>query len=318
MQTTTSAEPRLGYVMCADQGGAHRMAWWGWGDPANPRVLLCVHGLTRSGRDFDALARHLSAHYHVVCPDVVGRGKSDWLAQPKGYAVTQYVADMLHLIARLNVSSLDWVGTSMGGLIGMALSATLTRSEAARPARGEHGLPATHTLQLGKMVLNDVGPRLDTVGITRIASYVGQPVACDTFEEAIAYMQQVSAGFGLSSPAQWEEFTRHAFIQQDGRWVRHYDLRIAEPMQRQPNQDTLLAGEAMLWHGYEALQQPVLIIHGEQSDLLQASTVQEMLRRNQRAQLYTVAGVGHAPSLMDAAQIERVSAFLLHDTARQA
>src|SRR3546814_14416554 len=144
------------------------MAYWECGDSNNDKVLLCVHGLTRTGRDFDALARRLSSDYRVVCPDVVGRGKSDWLINAAGYVVPQYVADILTLIARLNPARLDWVGTSMGGLIGMGLVGALAMSTAARPARGPFGLAAEQTLRLGKVVLNDIGPSLSFTGLTRI------------------------------------------------------------------------------------------------------------------------------------------------------
>ena len=128
-----SLEPRLEYVTCASPAGLHRMAYWEWGDPANDQVLVCVHGLTRTGRDFDALAQRLAGRYRVVCPDVVGRGRSDWLANPAFYTVPQYAADMVTLIARLKPARLAWVGTSMGGLIGMALSGSAAFSRPRRP-----------------------------------------------------------------------------------------------------------------------------------------------------------------------------------------
>jgi len=286
------------------------MAYWEWGDPRNPRALVCVHGLTRCGRDFDALARHLSAHYRVVCPDVVGRGKSDWLIQPQHYAVPQYVSDMLTLIARLNATTVDWVGTSMGGLIGLGLAGTLTASHAARPDRGANGLPPTQTLTLGKVVLNDIGPNLDGAGLARIAGYVAQPVVCQTFGQAVDAVRQTAASFGPHSQAQWEDLTRHVFVRQGDVWVKHYDLRIAEPMQS-TNMDALRGGEALLWAAYTSLAQPVLIVRGQQSDLLSEATAQQMLARNPLAQLFEVAGVGHAPSLVHADQIARVADFLL-------
>src|SRR5690606_23554880 len=120
--TPSAVEPRLNRVSCLSPAGLHRMAYWEWGDPQNDRVLLCVHGLTRTGRDFDALARRLCQEYRVVCPDVVGRGMSDWLSEPAYYIVPQYLADMVTLIARLNPRVLHWFGTSMGGMIGMTLA----------------------------------------------------------------------------------------------------------------------------------------------------------------------------------------------------
>jgi len=304
--------PRLDFVTCASPAGVHRMAYWEWGDPHNPRVLVCVHGLTRCGRDFDTLARQLAGHYRVVCPDVAGRGQSDWLIQPQHYTVAQYVADMLTLIARLNVATVDWVGTSMGGLIGLGLAGALAASEAARPARGAQGLSAAQSFRLGKVVLNDIGPNLDATGLARIAEYVGQPVVCHSFAQAVDAVRQTAASFGPHSQAQWEELTRHVFVQAGDVWVKHYDLRIAEAMPSQ-NAQALHGSEALLWAAYESLTQPVLIVRGQQSDLLTTHTAQDMLRRNPRAQLIEVAGVGHAPSLMQTDQVRCVAQFLLDD-----
>lgn len=303
------AEPRLDYVTCASPAGAHRMAYWEWGDTDNDQVVLCVHGLTRSGRDFDPLARRLAEHYRVVCPDVVGRGKSDWLIDPAHYGVPQYVADMLTLIARLQPARLDWVGTSMGGLIAMGLSATLSLSAAMRPERGQHGLSSQQNLQIGKVVLNDIGPALNIEGLARIAEYVGVPQSFDTFDEAVEYIRTVSADFGHHDLEGWQALTRNVFTEQDGRWGKHYDLRIAEPMGKE-TPDTIRASEALLWPAYEAFQHPVLIVRGELSDLLTPDTVQNMLTRNARAQLFTVPEVGHAPTLRTDDQISPIEQFL--------
>lgn len=302
-------EPRLDYVTCASPAGAHRMAYWEWGDPDNDHVVLCVHGLTRSGRDFDPLARRLAADYRVVCPDVVGRGKSDWLIDPAHYAVPQYVADMLTLIARLQPAQLDWVGTSMGGLIAMGLSATLSMSAALRPDRGAHGLPPQQNLHIGKVVLNDIGPALNIEGLERIAEYVGVPQSFDTFDEAVDYIRNVSADFGPHDLEGWQALTRNVFTEQDGRWGKHYDLRIAEPMGKE-TPDTIKASEVLLWTAFEAFQQPVLIVRGELSDLLTPATVQDMLARNSQAHALTVPGVGHAPTLRNDDQIAPIVQFL--------
>ncbi|MGB3289738.1 MAG: alpha/beta hydrolase [Burkholderiaceae bacterium] len=300
--------------MCASPAGTHRMAYWEWGDPHNDKVLLCVHGLTRTGRDFDPLARRLLSDYRVVCPDVVGRGKSDWLINAAGYVVPQYVADMLTLIARLNPAQLDWVGTSMGGLIGMGLAGALAMSTAGRPARGPFGLPADRTLRLGKMVLNDIGPSLSFSGLQRIAEYVGQPMQFATFEEAVDYVRSVSAGFGKHDHEGWEELTRYVFNQQGDQWVKHYDLRIAEPFAGQ-TEDAVQASEAILWAAYESIASPILVLRGEQSDLLTAETAQRMLERNPRASLHSVPDVGHAPTLRSKDQIDPIAHFLLAQQA---
>ncbi len=165
-------------VQCLSPSGLHDMNYYQWGAPDNPRVLVCVHGLTRNGRDFDELAQHLAAHYRVICPDVVGRGLSAYLRDPAGYAVPQYVADMVTLIARLNVASIDWLGTSMGGLIGMALAAQ----------------PQT---PIRRLILNDVGPYLDSAALQRIAAYVGADPAWPSFAAAQAEIERISAPFGM-------------------------------------------------------------------------------------------------------------------------
>jgi pimeloyl-ACP methyl ester carboxylesterase len=303
-------EPRLDFVTCASPVGLHRMAYWEWGDPANDRVLVCVHGLTRTGRDFDTLARRLSDRYRVVCPDVVGRGASDWLVNPDGYIVPQYVADLLTLIARVDPARLDWVGTSMGGLIAMALLGAQAMARATRPDTAMKGLDAASGIPFGRIVLNDIGPDLDLGGLARIGLYVGQPVAFDTFEQAVDYIRGISEGFGPHAQEQWETLTRRVMVQKDGKWIKHYDLRMAQPFAMQ-NEAALRASEALLWSSYESIRVPVLVVRGERSDLLSADTAARMLARNPRAELHVVPGVGHAPTFMSDEQIEPVERFLV-------
>lgn len=303
-------EPRLEYVVCASRSGLHRMAYWEWGDPDNDRVLVCVHGLTRTGRDFDTLAARLSAHHRVVCPDVVGRGRSDWLADPTGYVVPQYVADMLTLIARLGVQRVDWLGTSMGGLIGLALAGALAMSAPARAARAEFGLPQQRTLRMGRMVLNDIGPQLNMDGLARIGDYVGRPGEFDSYDQAVAYVQSVSEGFGPHSREQWEQLTRYVVNYKGDHWVKHYDLAISKAFALQSPQ-AMQEAEALLWASYASLSEPVLIVRGARSDLLLRETAADMLARNQQARLLEVPGVGHAPTLLTPEQIEPVADFLL-------
>lgn len=304
------SEPRLDFVTCASPAGMHRMAYWEWGDPANDAVVVCVHGLTRTGRDFDVLARRLSGRYRVVCPDVVGRGRSDWLANPAFYTVPQYVADMTTLLARLRPATLHWVGTSMGGLIGMALGGALQ----AKAAAGDNvaGLLADTARRdpvFARLVLNDVGPRIEPAALARIALYVGQPVAFATYEQAVQYVRAVSEGFGPHDDEQWDALTRHIFRRQDGMWVKHYDTGLAVPFSVQ-DPAALVAGEQLLWHAYETIDCPILLVRGAESDLLSTATAQEMLARNRRARLVEFAGVGHAPTLMAADQVQAVEDFL--------
>jgi pimeloyl-ACP methyl ester carboxylesterase len=308
-------EPRLDSVTCASPAGLHRMAYWEWGDPANDKVLVCVHGLTRTGRDFDELARELAGDFRVVCPDVAGRGASDWLANPALYTVPQYVSDMVTLIARLRPGVLRWVGTSMGGLIGMALNGAAAMARALRQAgmpaaKPWNDLPEAAGIRFDRVVINDVGPRLDPPALARIGQYVGAASEFDTFEQAVQAVRESSLTFGPHTPQQWETLARYVYRQRGGRWVKHYDLSLAGPLVAAQTPDVYAASEQILWQSYEAFDCPVLIVHGAESDLLSDATVAEMRRRNPRAQVLEVPGVGHAPTLMTRAQIEPVAAFL--------
>lgn len=305
------SEPRFDFVTCASPAGLHRMAYTEWGDPDNDRVLLCVHGLTRTGRDFDRLAQRLANDFRVVCPDVVGRGRSDWLSTPALYSVPQYVSDMVTLIARLRPASLSWVGTSMGGLIGLGLAgiATFARMMHATQPRPQ-AWAADQDIRFDRLVLNDVGPRLDPVALGRIGQYVGQSGEFESFAQAVQAVREASAPFGPHTDEQWEELSRHVYVQRGDKWVKHYDLNLALPLASQAA-EAYSTGEQILWNAYETLDCPVLIMRGAESDLLSEATANEMLARHPRASLVTIPGVGHAPTLMDEAQIDPVARFLL-------
>ena len=226
------ATPRLKAVMCSSPAGLHRMAYTEWGDPSNKKIVLCVHGLTRTGRDFDVLAKRLAQDYRVVCPDVVGRGMSDRLANPAFYAIPQYAADMVNLVDRLQPSELHWVGTSMGGLIGLAYAGALALSRVQQqtltPAQHYSNLPSTG-VRLDRLVLNDVGPHLEPVSLERIGQYVGEAIEFASFQDAVQYVKKTAASFGPHTKAQWQELTRYTYIEQNGRWIKHYDLGLAAP-----------------------------------------------------------------------------------------
>jgi pimeloyl-ACP methyl ester carboxylesterase len=288
-------QPRLRYVNCLDTRGLHRMAYWEWGDPSARDVLLCVHGLTRQGRDFDALALDLSDRYRVICPDVVGRGQSDWLADPMGYHVAAYVADMVTLIARLDTDAVDWVGTSMGGLIGLGVA-----SLAGSPVR--------------RLVLNDVGPQIEAAALVRIGGYLGQPVQFASLEQAADAVQAISQGFGPHTRAQWLALTEPQIkpnpdVAQGG-FVPRYDPSIALPF-RAATPELAAAGEALLWKSYDSLRCPTLLLRGAESDLLSPATAAQMTCRGPRARLHEFAGVGHAPMLVQPDQRAVVREFLL-------
>jgi pimeloyl-ACP methyl ester carboxylesterase len=274
------------------------MAYKEWGDPANPRVLVCVHGVTRVAGDFDALARAMSDRYRVVCPDVAGRGRSDRLRDPGLYTVPQYVADMVTLIARITANddegAVHWVGTSMGGLIGMILASL-------------EGSP------IRRLVLNDIGPVLDPAAMARIGEYIGQDVRFPSFEEGARFVREVSSSFGPHSEEEWHKLAGDVLVQEPGgEWVRHYDLGLAKafaaitPERAQQDQ-------AMLWAAFDAIRCPTLLVRGELSDLLSRATAEEMTRRGPKPQLAEIPGVGHAPTLMHAHQIAIVRNFLLNE-----
>ncbi len=287
------SEPKLKSVLCSSPAGLHRMAYKEWGDPANTNVLVCVHGVTRVADDFDALARAMSDRYRVVCPDVVGRGRSDRLRDPALYVIPQYVADMVTLIARVTAGDegVAWFGTSMGGLIGIALAS----------------LPGS---PVRRMVLNDIGPVLDPVALARIGDYIGQAIRFATFAEGAAYVRMVSTPFGPHSDAQWDKLARDVLVQQpDGQWALHYDLGLAQPFKAMTPQK-VAQDEAQLWAAYDAIRCPTLLVRGEHSDLLARATAEEMTRRGPKPRLAEIAGVGHAPTFLQPEQIAIAREFL--------
>jgi pimeloyl-ACP methyl ester carboxylesterase len=290
-------EPRLSFVHCLTGRGLHRMAYWEWGDAANPRVVVCAHGLSRQGRDFDTLAQDLARDFRVICPDVVGRGRSDRLADPMAYAIPTYVADMVTLLARLDVPSIDWVGTSMGGLIGLGLAS----------------LPGAQAPLVKRLVLNDVGPTIEPEALRRIGGYLGQPARWPTLEAAADAMWAVSTGFGPHSREQWLALTRPQLTAVDDDqgpgFVPHYDPAIAVPF-RAITPELAAAGQAMLWYSYDQLRCPTLLLRGAESDLLSPATALAMTQRGPRARLHEFAGVGHAPMLVQPEQRAVVRDFL--------
>ena len=306
------ATPRLRAVMCSSPAGLHRMAYTECGDPSNKKVVLCVHGLTRTGRDFDVLAKRLAQDYRVVCPDVVGRGMSDRLANPAFYAVPQYAADMVNLVDRLQPAELHWVGTSMGGLIGLAYAGALALARVQQqnltPAQHYSDLPSTG-VRLDRLVLNDVGPHLEPVSLERIGQYVGEAIEFASFQDAVQYVKQTAASFGPHTKTQWEELTRYTYIEQNSRWIKHYDLGLAMPF-KSMTPEAAAQGEQYLWSAYTSVQTPILILRGAESDLLSKQTLQQMLERNPRAQSHEFKGVGHAPTLMTDDQVKVIADFL--------
>ena len=267
--------------------GFHRVAYTEWGDSANPHVLICVHGLSRNGRDFDTLAAAIADRYRVICPDIVGRGESDWLKHSADYNYPQYLADMNALIARLNVQTIDWVGTSMGGLIGMMLAAQ----------------PQT---PIRKLVMNDVGPFIPKAALERLSAYVGRVPNMESVADVEQYLRVVLAPFGKLTDAQWQHMARFsAKRESEGKYGLHYDPAIAEVFKGSAMQDI------NLWPFWQTVGCPVFVIRGAESDLLLRETVTQMQSGRDNVIALEVPETGHAPALMAATQIRAVREFLV-------
>jgi len=277
---------RSGILRNLGPHGFHQTRYWEWGDAANPRVVICAHGLTRNGRDFDVLAQALAPHFRVLCPDVVGRGQSDWLTHKQDYGYPLYLSDMTALIARTGADSVLWVGTSMGGLIGMMLAA-------------QGGTP------IAKLVVNDVGPLVPRAALERLAQYVGRAPRCATMTQFEAYLREVFAPFGPLTDVQWRHLAETS--------ARHNEDDTIGPAY-DPGIAAAFAGEladVVLWPVWDAIACPTLVLRGTQSDLLLRETAVEMTQRGPRAALKEYDRVGHAPALMSEDQIEAVRSFLL-------
>ena len=282
------------------------MAYWQWGAAGAAHTVLCVHGLTRQGRDFDVLAQTLveraGGALRVVCPDVVGRGKSDWLADPMGYQIPHYVGDLLALLAELKPQTLDWVGTSMGGLIGM-VACSLAPSVGA-PVR--------------RLVLNDVGPTIEWSALQRIGQYLGKSGHFASEQEAADAMWAIASSFGPHTPAQWLALSRPMLKRvsnavqgafEEAMYALHYDPAIALPF-GQMTPEGAAQGEALMWQAYDAITAQTLLVRGADSDLLSSATALQMTQRGPKARLVEFAGVGHAPTLVARDQTDALVEFL--------
>jgi len=270
--------------------GFHDIAYVEWGPESAARPVACVHGLTRNGRDFDALAAALAGTgRRVVCPDVVGRGASGRLADPAGYGYPQYLADMTALIARLDCAGLDWIGTSMGGLIGMMLAA-----QAGTPIR--------------RLVINDVGPFIPSASLERIAAYVGQDPHFADLGAAEAYLRKIHAPFGALSDVEWRHLTETSVRADPAAGYRlNYDPGIAAAFKPGEMEDI------DLWSIWDRIKCPALVLRGAESDLLLAETAEEMTGRGPKARLFTIPSCGHAPALLDPAQTGPILEWLAQD-----
>lgn len=280
--------PRLASFHGLSLGGFHRVAYWEWGQHDARRTLVCVHGLTRQGRDFDFLARSFARKgWRVVCPDLVGRGKSDWLRQAEGYTLLQYGADMSALLARLEVDQVDWLGNSLGGLVGMMLAA-------------QPGSP------IRRLVINDIGPCIPGTALRRLGAYLNAPPPRFAgLVEAEAYLRATLAPFGALSDAQWRHLAEHS-VRPDGAGglVRHHDPAIAAAWR------PWRLGSILLWDWWDRVACPTLVLRGALSDMLPPATAREMTRRGPKAELVELPAIGHLPALLDPEQIQPIAHFL--------
>jgi pimeloyl-ACP methyl ester carboxylesterase len=280
---------RRGSVAGLSATGFHRVAYVDWGPIDDETPVVCVHGLTRQGRDFDILAADLrSRGRRVVCPDLPGRGRSDWLADPDEYALPQYCADMNALIARLDVDRVDWVGTSLGGLIGIILA----------------GMPGS---PIRRLVVNDIGPYVASIGLVRIGHYLREmPEAFPTIEAAEAYFREILAPYGDLTDAQWRLITEHSvhWDAAENAFLMLCDKNIGKAFRNS------WFASLNIWKYWEAIPVPTLILHGVQSDLLTRQLTDEMTSRNPNATVVRFEECGHVPPLFERHQIAAVRNFL--------
>ncbi|MBP7454224.1 MAG: alpha/beta hydrolase [Ottowia sp.] len=299
--------PALHRIDCPDAHGGHRMAWWQWGQPEAEHLIVCAHGLTRQGRDFDVLAQALLLRaedqgraLRVACLDVAGRGESDWLKDPMDYQFPTYVGDALAMLGALQrvapIRTFDWLGSSMGGLIGMSVA----------------GLPQLPLpVPVRKLVLNDVGPAVQWAALQRIGRYLGRSGPYATVEQAAQDMRALSAGFGPHTDEEWLALSRPMLRPLAGGGYRmHYDPAIAVPYAA-ITEAAAAEGEQTLWALYDAITADTLVLRGAESDLLAPATVAAMAQRGPHARSVEFLGVGHAPTLVAANQLKVVLEFLL-------
>lgn len=277
------------HFMSLGPHGFHRVVYYEWGNPDNDRVLLCVHGMTRNGRDFDYFAKALMDDYRVICPDMPGRGKSDWFDIEEDYDYPVYCTDMAALIAHLQANTLDWVGTSMGGMLGIILAS----------------MPNT---PIRKLVLNDVGPFISKAALKRIAEFVGADPHFDSLDEFERYVREINAPFGNLTDEQWKHAARfYSRPVAGGKFAPNYDPNISWPLKKDPLEDV------DLFPIYRAVRCPTLLLRGAESDVLLPETAREMQNCGPEATLVEFEGIGHVPALMSEDQIGVVKDWLLSE-----
>lgn len=277
--------PISGSFPFTDENGTVWLAYVDWGVRKRGRVVVCAHGITRQGRDFDSLAQSLSSDFQAILIDVAGRGRSGWLADKTAYTFDTYLRHVHGLMDYRGISAMDWVGTSMGGVMGMLLAA-------------EEDSP------IKRLVLNDVGPFIPGAALAGIGDYIGANPRFPNLQAACDYLRKVHAGSGDLTEADWSEMTTHSVTREaDGGYVLHYDPAIGDPFKQ-------AVGDVDLWAVYDQIKCPVLVLRGAESEILTAETAREMTRRGAAAELVEIAGCGHAPALRDEEQIGIVHEWL--------
>ncbi len=284
----------LNYLTLSDPSYPVRprhIAYYEYGDTKNPNIILCVHGLSRNGLDFEPLAQSLSAEYRILCPDMAGRGKSDWLENKSDYNYTTYVSDVMALIAHLKISRLDWIGTSMGGIIGMMIAA---------------GYPP----MIKRLILNDIGMTVASGGLKRIVGYVGTSRIFASAEEAESYMKSTFITFGLSTPEEWKILFDTSFNKlADGRYALKYDPDISQPFRAMASSNDEIK-DIDLSNLWNMITCPALILRGETSDILTRKTAEAMQSSRPDVMLVEFAATGHAPALINSHQIKTITDWL--------
>lgn len=266
------------------------LAYTEWGNADNPNMLICVHGLSRNSRDFDYLANSLASDFHVICPDIVGRGRSSWLSNPLGYDIPHYIIDIQILLKKFQPKKLSWIGTSMGGLIGM-------------------GLAAANPILIHKMVLNDIGPFVDHTALIEVAKYIGHCPRFSSLEEAEKYCRQTYQSFGIVHDDDWRYFTKHSFTtDEEGYFIRAFDPAVGkhftESIKNNEKQDI------DLWAIWKQITCPTFCIHGTFSTILTQETLTKMKESGPPITILEIPNTGHAPALMDENQIKYTQQWL--------
>lgn len=296
---------RTDFLLGVSEEGFHRVAYTEWGTPNKTNVpIICVHGLTRNGRDFDSLANYLSyLGAHVFCPDIVGRGESDWLKNPLHYTYEQYIADMNALIARTHATQVDWIGTSMGGLIGMFLA-------------------AAEQSPIRRLILNDIGAQVPAKGLARLAKYVGKDPEFTSFDAAKAYFKATYADFGKLTEEQWQHFTKNSireitpslFVTKIDHGVKLGTTKSKIALHSLLHPLRALEGTLFdfdLWHVWRKIKCPVLLIHGKNSDMLLPNIIEKMQQIHSEITVIEIPDAGHAPALLDPTHHEMIYRWLI-------